>query len=218
MKQVADGVWQLSTRVPNAINCYLAGDVLIDTGGRRMAPRILRQLQGHAVREVAITHAHPDHQGGAHAICTALGLPLACPAAEVGRMDGSEAMPSSSAYSKLVKRLFAGPPHPVDRALQEGDRVGDFTVYEARGHSPGHIVFFREADGLVIVGDVLANMNIQTGMPGLQAPPDAVNEIPELVPAAIQKVAELRPRVVCFGHGAVLRDPEKLQRLAAGLG
>lgn len=218
MKEVADGVWQLTTRVPNAINCYLAGEVLFDTGGRRMAARILRRLEGRTVREVAITHAHPDHQGGAHAICAALGVPLACPAPEVGRMDGSEPMPTRSLYSKLVKRLFVGPPHPVDRALQEGDQVGDFIVYEARGHSPGHVVFFRETDGVVIVGDVVANMNIQTGMPGLQAPPAAVNEIPELVPAAIQKVAELRPKVVCFGHGAVLRDPEKLQRLAAGLG
>src|SRR5690348_3542914 len=103
MKKVADGVWQLSTRLPDAINCYLAGDVLIDTGARRMAPRILRQLAGHAVREVALTHVHPDHQGGAHEICTALGIPLACPVGEVERMDGSEAMPVAGWYTRVVK-------------------------------------------------------------------------------------------------------------------
>jgi hydroxyacylglutathione hydrolase len=50
VKQVADGVWQLRGFPPNAINVYLAEDVLIDAGTRRSARRILKQVDGRTVR------------------------------------------------------------------------------------------------------------------------------------------------------------------------
>jgi hydroxyacylglutathione hydrolase len=217
VREVANGVWQLTTRLPNAINAYLVDDVLIDAGGRRMAGRMLEQLRGRKLSLVALTHVHPDHQGGAHAICEALAIPLACPAGEVDRMEGRETMPATSWYLRLSDRLFSGRSHTVGRPLREGDEVAGFTVYETPGHSRGHVIYFREADGVAIIGDVIDGMNILTGIPGLNRPPDFVNEQPELVDRAIQKVAELRPRVTCFGHGPVLRDPEKLQRFAARL-
>ena len=46
MKQLAEGLYQLDGRPRNAINVYLAGDVLIDAGTRQAESRILRQLQG----------------------------------------------------------------------------------------------------------------------------------------------------------------------------
>ena len=39
MKQVAEGVWQLRGFPPNAINVYLAEDVLIDAGTRHSGRR-----------------------------------------------------------------------------------------------------------------------------------------------------------------------------------
>jgi glyoxylase-like metal-dependent hydrolase (beta-lactamase superfamily II) len=217
VREVADGVWQLTTRFPNAINAYLAGDVLIDAGARRMATRMLDQLARRRVRLVALTHVHPDHQGGAHHICTTLGVPLACPTGEVDRMEGRAPMPASSVYFRLSDRLFSGPSHPVERRLFEGDEVGGFTVYDTPGHSPGHIVYFRERDRVAIVGDVIDGMNILTGLPGLYRPPDLVNEQPAGVNDSIRKLAELRPRVVCFGHGPILRSPERLERFVSRL-
>ena len=46
MKQVADGLWVLKGLPRNAINVYLAGEVLIDSGTRFDARSILRQLRG----------------------------------------------------------------------------------------------------------------------------------------------------------------------------
>jgi len=217
VREVADGVWQLGTRVPNLINCYFAGGVLFDTGTRRLGPRLLGELRGRDVTEVALTHVHPDHQGAAHLICSELGIPLACPAREVDRMEGREPMPAPNSYLKVVGALFTGPAHPVGRPLREGDVVAGFKVYDTAGHSKGHVVFHREDDGVAIVGDVIDGLNIFTGIPGLNRPPDTVNEQPALVNDAIRKLAELRPRVVCFGHGPVLRDPERLRRFAAAL-
>ncbi len=215
MREVADGVWQITTGL--FINSYLAGDVLFDTGGRGTAHRMLDKLRGRTLTSVALTHVHPDHQGGAHFICEGLGIPLACPAGEVDRMEGREPMPVSTLALRLADWLFTGPNHRVDRALREGDMVADFTVYDTPGHSRGHVVYYRARDGLAIVGDVINGMNLKTGLPGLSRPPDMVNEEPRQVNDAIRKLAELRPRTVCFGHGPVLRDPDRLQRFAARL-
>ncbi|SRR5713226_3013798 len=218
MREVAEGVWQITTRVLTlTINTYLASDVLFDTGGRQMARRMLDELRGRSITSMALTHVHPDHQGGAHFICEALGIPLACPAGEVDRMEGREPMAVSTWALRLADWVFTGPSHHVARSLREGDTVADFTVYDTPGHSRGHVVYFRERDGLAIVGDVMNGMNLLTGIPGLCRPPDLVNEEPRKVNDAIRKVAELRPRIVCFGHGPVLRDPDRLQRFAAGL-
>jgi hydroxyacylglutathione hydrolase len=46
VKQLADGVRQLRGYPPDAINVYLAGDVLIDAATGRAGRRILGQLDG----------------------------------------------------------------------------------------------------------------------------------------------------------------------------
>ena len=46
MKRLADGLYQLSGFPPNAINVYLAGDVLIDAATRHAGRRIMRERMG----------------------------------------------------------------------------------------------------------------------------------------------------------------------------
>ena len=76
MKQLADGVWQLSGFPPNAINVFVIEDVLIDASTRYATRRILRQVKGHRISAHALTHAHPDHQGASHNVCERLGDPV----------------------------------------------------------------------------------------------------------------------------------------------
>src|SRR3954463_15935256 len=75
MRELAPGVWQLAGLLPNLINTYLVGDVLVDAGSRYDGGRILKELRGREVRAHALTHAHPDHQGASHRVCTTLGIP-----------------------------------------------------------------------------------------------------------------------------------------------
>jgi glyoxylase-like metal-dependent hydrolase (beta-lactamase superfamily II) len=72
MRQIAEGLYLLDKFPPYVRNLYLMGDVLIDAGAWWDGHRILRQLRGHAVSAVALTHAHPDHQGASHEVCTVL--------------------------------------------------------------------------------------------------------------------------------------------------
>jgi hydroxyacylglutathione hydrolase len=221
MKQLADDVFQVRGWPPNAINVYLVGDVLIDAATRQAKRRILRQLSGRAPSAHALTHAHPDHQGASHAICERLGIPLWCGQGDVPAMEtpGALALPPEVPWPVrfFEERFWVGPPHPVARALHEGDEVAGFTVLETPGHSPGHVAYWRETDRTLILGDVLFNLNPLTGVPGLHEPPEMFTPDPARNRASARRLAELRPTLACFGHGPPLRDPGKLADFVAKL-
>jgi glyoxylase-like metal-dependent hydrolase (beta-lactamase superfamily II) len=220
MKPLADGLFQLGGIPPNAINIYLMGGVLVDAGTRYDRRRVLRQVRGHEVVAHALTHAHPDHQGSSRAVCEALGVPFWCGEADAEAAEDPRVMlarmPAHPVNRWLTPR-FHGPGHPVARRLREGDIVGGFAVIETPGHCAGHVSFWRESDRALILGDVLANMNFLTGLPGLREPPPFFSADPLLNRASARKVAALRPALVCFGHGPPLRDTEKFVRFVERL-
>lgn len=221
MKQLAEGVWHLNTiPIPNAINAFLVDDVLIDAGTRRSAGRLLRALGGRSVRAHALTHAHPDHQGSSHDICSALGIPFwvpenDVPAAEDPALIGDRQ--PNHPLAQLFVRVFAGPGHRVDRVLREGDEVGGFRVLDTPGHSAGHVCFWREADRVLILGDVVYNMNILTGVPGLRQPKPYLTPDPERNRESIRRLAALEPELVLFGHGPPLRDRRRFAAFCASV-
>jgi hydroxyacylglutathione hydrolase len=221
MKQVADGVWHLNTFFfPNGINAFLVEDVLIDAGGRQAAKGILRNLDGRTVTAHALTHAHPDHQGSSHAVCERLGIPF-----WVGERDVDAAEdPSQIAarqpnhpIAQFFAKVFTGPGHKVDRALREGDEIAGFKVLDVPGHSLGHIAYWRESDRVLILGDVLNNMDILTGIPGLRLPKNFVTPDPETNRRSVKRLGPLEPSLVLFGHGAPLRDTRKFVDFCAEL-
>lgn len=216
MKRIAEGVWQLAGFPQDMFNVYLAGDVLIDAATRWAKRRILRQLQGRTMRMIALTHCHPDHQGTAAFLCKQYSVPLACHEADVPAMEGREQMQPPTRTIRCGERFWAGPAHPVSRVLRDGDEVAGFRVIHAPGHTLGHVVFFRESDRVVIGGDLLANIHFLTGKPGLREPPPFFSVDLAENRRSIQKLIELRPSVVCFGHGPPLRGMEQLAKFAGG--
>jgi hydroxyacylglutathione hydrolase len=213
VKELADGVWHLNTfPFPNSINAYLIEDVLVDAGTRRSGKGILRDLEGHEVRAHALTHAHPDHQGASDEVCTKLGIPFWVPEGDAAAAEDpaliGERQPNHPVTQLFVK-LFTGPGHPVDRRLQEGDELAGFEVIDTPGHSAGHVSFWRESDGVLVLGDVLANMDVVTGLPGLREPKGFLTPDPERNRRSAKKLAPLEPKLVLFGHGAPLRDTRK---------
>jgi hydroxyacylglutathione hydrolase len=220
MRQLASDVYLLRGWPPNAINVYLVGDVLIDAATRQGENRIMRQISQRAVSAHALTHAHPDHQGASHAICERLGIPLWCGQGDIPAMETPGGVQSSQApgwLNRLQRRYWTGPPHPVARALVEGDEVAGFSVLETPGHSRGHVAYWRQDDRVLILGDVLNGMNVMTGIPGLHEPPAVFTPDPARNRESARRLAELRPLLTCFGHGPPLRDPGKLADFVARL-
>jgi hydroxyacylglutathione hydrolase len=212
MKQVADGVWQLSQIPPNLINVYLVEDVLIDAATRHSGRRILRQLQGRSVSAHALTHAHPDHQGASHEVCTKLSVPFWVPERDADAAEDPDLIGQrqpDNLIQQFYIRIFVGPGHPVDRRLHEGEEVAGFKVIDTPGHSAGHVVFWREADGVLIIGDVLANLDQLTGLSGLHEPKPYLTPDPAENRRSAKQLAQLEPKLVLFGHGAPLRDTKK---------
>lgn len=215
MKNIAEDVYQIPLFPRNAINCYLVEDILIDSGIRSASGNILKALRGKSVTKHALTHAHADHQGSSKIICETLNIPLLCSVSEKTAAENGnviwEYQNPNHLISKFQKRFWAGKGHHVTGTLKEGDKIGDFTVVETPGHSRGHLSFFREKDGVLIVGDVMTNMNLLTTKVGLHEPPNLFTTDKEANRKSIVKVADLKPKILCFGHGPVLINNGELE-------
>jgi hydroxyacylglutathione hydrolase len=206
MKKIAYDVWLLAGHPLHAFNVYMIGDVLIDTATRWATHRILRQVSRRPPALVALTHCHPDHQGAAHAVCQKYDVPLACHADDVPAMEGREAMWPHNWIIRLGTRVWGGRSRPVERVLNTGDTVAGFRVLHTPGHTPGHVMYYRDSDRVVIAGDVLANMNIRSRKPGLRFPPRAFCKDWEQNRRAVLALWQLQPSLICFGHGPPIKD------------
>ena len=218
MTELAPGVHLLTGFPKYGINWYLVDDVLIDAGGKPDKRRILKQLRPHEVSAHALTHAHPDHQGASHAVCSELGIPFLAPENDVSAAEDPEVIKQRQPdhfMPKLMQFMFAGPGHRVDQALHEGDQVGSFTVLDTPGHSAGHVSFWRESDGVLICGDVINTMHPFLMTHGVREPFDFFTPDPAENRRSIKRIADLNPALVLVGHGPPLRDTQQLKDLAA---
>lgn len=214
LTEIAPGIHQLALDPIQGVNCYLAGEVLIDAGGRLDRKRILGALTGRTLNAHALTHVHPDHQGSSDAVCTERGVPFWVPAAEREQAESGDclaAMPDNR-IARFSNRVFAGPGHSVDRELTEGDVVGGLTAVALPGHSPGQLGYWRESDRVLVCGDALRNMSYATGRPGLRLPPDFFSTDMDEVRRSAEKIAEMRPALLAFGHGRPIAGADTIAR------
>jgi glyoxylase-like metal-dependent hydrolase (beta-lactamase superfamily II) len=75
---------------------------------------------------------------------------------------------------------------------------GNIKILHTPGHTPGSISLFLQEEGLVIVGDVLANRF------GLKLPAKAFTVDLDQEISSIKRVASLDFDIICFGHGSPL--------------
>jgi glyoxylase-like metal-dependent hydrolase (beta-lactamase superfamily II) len=219
-EQVAPGVVRLALMPLDAFNAYVLGGVLVDSGGRMAGKRLVAALSDMTITGHALTHAHFDHQGSSHLVCEHFGIPLWCGAgdrAAVETGDQTQILPHPNSWLARVSQFLAGPSHPVARTLGNGDMVGGFAVIETPGHTPGHLAFWRESDRVLILGDVLFHRNPMTLRKGLAEPFRFATFDPSMNRTSARRLAALDPAVVCFGHGAPLRDTRRFAEFVSSL-
>lgn len=150
-------------------NCHIVGcpetrvGAVIDPGGD--PERILAEVerQGLSVKYVLNTHAHFDHTDANGAIIEATGATLALHPLDQPLLEASG--------GAALFGLRADPSPLPDVALHDGDEleVGTlhFKVLHTPGHTPGHVCFLEEAEGVLFDGDVLFHRSIgRTDLPG----------------------------------------------------
>jgi glyoxylase-like metal-dependent hydrolase (beta-lactamase superfamily II) len=200
-------------------NPYLVDDggalTLIDAGLRRSDRKILRFItargyQPSNLQQILITHADMDHVGGL------AGLKKRTPA----RVFASEIEAKAIARGEMSRPLkltgllkwlyrLAAPfvgykAVEVDEILEPGrvlPILDGLEVIPSPGHTPGHVSFYSRSKGILFAGDSLRSVDgdIQVSK--------GVNTWDESIAVqSAQAQAKLNPRVVCVGHGPVVKD------------
>ncbi len=167
VENVKPGLWRIVFHLPTTTNCYLLqegdGLTLVDAGSFWNAGTILDTISaiGKPLRQIVITHAHPDHAGSAALLAKETGAAVNAHKADVPMLQGKESMadlPGSLESRSLHKAartvgILEPPRIGAVNPLQDGESVGSLKVLHTPGHTPGSISLWCEKDEALFVGD-----------------------------------------------------------------
>jgi glyoxylase-like metal-dependent hydrolase (beta-lactamase superfamily II) len=236
--EIAPEVYLLGPWGRTQTNAYLVRDgsswILIDAGWDGDGPRIQAAVRsilgpGLAPSAILLTHAHPDHAGSARELAEAWRCPVYAHPAELPLATGDfaamaryagpldrwlilpvmRAIGSRRREAALAASSLAG---IVDALGPEGAIPGveGWGWIHTPGHTPGHVAYVRERDRVVISGDAILTLEVNSwaGLilqrQGLSAPPWYTTWDRGAAIASISEIADLGPSVLAAGHGLPL--------------
>ncbi|MGW5240376.1 MBL fold metallo-hydrolase [Monashia sp. NPDC004114] len=212
------GIWRIPL-VRDLVNGFILRDAdgqvtLVDMGIKPSGPKVMAALAAIGsgpsdVTRLLLTHAHPDHAGGAAHVAAATGRAFAVHQADAAYARAGKSPPRDRSF--LLGRLFDRssrpgtdyPPVPVERELHDGEVLavaGGLRVVHTPGHSPGHVSLLHEETGLLITGDAMFNVL------GLRWPIKAFCTDFAMTKRTAHVLGELDYTLAAFTHGKELRD------------
>ena len=160
---------------------------------------------GRGLQEVSLilmTHAHPDHFGGAASLRLSTGARIVAHPADCRRLsDGTWSLSYLGAGSVPVPVPFLRRT-PVDLLVGDGDVLPfsrDVRVLHTPGHSPGSLCYLLERDGILFSGDTL----FSDGRKVARSAPFPKSDR-SLYRCSVARLAALEFDVLCGGHGRAL--------------
>lgn len=161
VKKITESIRSVSVWVGLQIQVWLVvepdGVTLIDTGMGFMAKPILKEIDrmnAGPLKRILLTHGHSDHVGGLKKILAAHPVPVYIHAAEIPYAEGDLAYPGKDKAMVYVEKGILQPLPTVKGRGGELAAFDSLTPYFTPGHSPGHTVYFRQADRVLLAGDL----------------------------------------------------------------
>lgn len=204
--------------VPGLVNVYLldlpGGLTLVDTGFPRDTSKILEGIgaigkRPDDLRHILLTHAHPDHIGGAAALQRKTGAQVYAHRADAPIIEAGgpfrSIVPAPGWRNRIVvallSRLFKRvAPASVDHLLDDGTALpfaDDLVAVHIPGHCAGQVAFhWKKGPGVLFAADACIN---RKGMV-LAAAQENVDEARR----SLAKLSGLNFEIACFGHGPPL--------------
>ena len=235
--EVATGVYGLTVggrTTASNVYCIQSGDrwALVDTAWRSSAETIrhfIESVCGPRTRPSAIllTHIHPDHAGSARQLATAWGVPVFVHPAELplaaGRLLPQYANPLDTWVLGPMMRLLPARTRArmvedaaISDAVEALDptncsvRLPDWECIATPGHTPGHVALYRRLDRVLISGDAILTVDLNSvggfvrGTPTVSGPPRYSTWNWQAAAMSISALAALRPQILAPGHGRPL--------------
>ncbi len=221
------------------VNVYFLGRpggswVLVDAGLPGRAKQIFDAAEarfgvGSRPEAIILTHGHFDHAGSAAELSRRWEAPIYAHPLELPYLTGQSSYPPpdptvGGAIAFLSRFMpsspydFAEAIHPLERSPLPG--MPQWEWLATPGHSPGHISLFRSTDRVLLAGDAVATMNMDS-WPGLVFGKQVLaragapfNTDWDATRASVKAMAELRPNVIGCGHGIPISDPDLPARMA----
>lgn len=238
-EEIAPELAIVETAVVNAYLLGRAGNwVLVDTGLPGFARRIRRAAEarfgrGTHPRAILLTHGHFDHAGNAQVLADFWNVPVYAHRLEWPFLTGRSKYPpydvTAPGFFSLLSRSFPrsstvrldGRLRGIEGAL-DSLGFGDWTCLHTPGHCAGHVSFFRESDGVLLAGDSLATVNLDslpaliTKRQQLSRPPTPATTDWGQAAQSVAHLALLRPRLIAAGHGRPMHDAADRLQLFSG--
>ncbi len=213
---LAPNVWRIPL-LGDFVNGFILRDddgqvTLVDMGVKQSGPKVMAALSwiGSGPRDVTrlmLTHAHPDHAGGAAHVSEQTGKDFGIHEADAPFVTAGKSPPRdrSLRLGRLMDRIggtgFA--PLTVGETFTDGQIVpfaGGIEVVHTPGHSPGHASYLHRDSGVLITGDAIFNVR------GLRWPIKAFCTNFAMTTRTAHRLGELEYTTAAFTHGPHLGD------------
>ena len=212
---LAPGVWRVPL-VRDFVNGFILRDddgqvTLVDMGLKQSGKKVMAALTSIGsgpsdVTRLMLTHAHPDHAGGAAYVAKETGRAFGIHEADADFVRRGVSPPRDQGFriGRLLGRSKNGfPPVPVGETFTDGQVIpfaGGIQVVHTPGHSPGHASYLLQEPGVLITGDAIFNVR------GLRWPIKAFCTDFAMTRRTAVRLAELEYSTAAFTHGPELRD------------
>ncbi|MFF5937991.1 MBL fold metallo-hydrolase [Streptomyces sp. NPDC012508] len=194
---------------------------LIDAGWVDSADDVETAIRGAGLaparlRRIVLTHCHRDHVGSAQELADRFGARILAHRLDAPVIRGEAPVPDPDLLDWEIPLYENGltvpdaPPTRVDHEVEDGEELGfgdGAVAVHIPGHTAGSIAVHLPEHGVLFTGDTVASVQgVTFGVMHVDR---------ERAMESMRQLAELKPSILCCGHGAPVTTDTARQLAAA---